>query len=513
MPGGALGNDHRPPGEMASDEQLHQQDGEVEGEQPAESEVLTRSSGACNGRSASSSANGGNRPAYGPWRRKDQKKAAAEGLKTGDGDVTGNKDKLRKSFIYGNYHRYYGYRVCRSFVDDPRFHVLKREWFEGKDCLDIGCNEGLITVGVAERFGCATILGVDIDPVLIGKARSYMYRRTAPPKAVEDRIDQSREAKEQQGNDVKMVERGGGAAAFAEPNGGEANAGGEHIREVKEGERNGAANVRQDNIEENIEEDNFREDDEEDNGGETNGKGNGIEDNGEEDNGREDDDEEESSMIWNEAEEDTNSGGPGEAAEESVVGSATSYQPQQRSSSCEGGGGGGGGGSGGGVTSPGPPRKAVVVDVNGNRRGKDELPLAALLMAEQVRKRVRFRTENFLDSRGEENSYDTVLCLSMTKWVHLNWGDEGIVRLFAKALRILRLRGLLVLEVQPWLTYKSKANVSEIAKENYRNIRILPEMFRDLLVGNIGFRRVEVLDVPLPSAGAGFRRPFLLCYK
>ena len=45
---------------------------------------------------------------------------------------------------------YYGYR-CSSQgsleVNDPRLGLMKREWFEGKDCLDIGCNTGQVGSG------------------------------------------------------------------------------------------------------------------------------------------------------------------------------------------------------------------------------------------------------------------------------------------------------------------------------------------------------------------------------
>ena len=45
---------------------------------------------------------------------------------------------------------YYGYR-CSSRgsveVSDPRLGLMKREWFQGKDCLDLGCNTGQVRVG------------------------------------------------------------------------------------------------------------------------------------------------------------------------------------------------------------------------------------------------------------------------------------------------------------------------------------------------------------------------------
>ena len=50
-----------------------------------------------------------------------------------------------------------------------------------------------------------------------------------------------------------------------------------------------------------------------------------------------------------------------------------------------------------------------------------------------------FRTENYvlssdqqMDSYAPEARYDVILCLSVTKWVHLNWGDGGVKRLFRR---------------------------------------------------------------------------------
>jgi len=39
--------------------------------------------------------------------------------------------------------------------------------------------------------------------------------------------------------------------------------------------------------------------------------------------------------------------------------------------------------------------------------------------------------------------YDVILALSISKWIHLNWGDEGIKRFFKRTFKHLN-RGLFV---------------------------------------------------------------------
>ncbi|KAK7820507.1 putative rna methyltransferase [Quercus suber] len=35
-------------------------------------------------------------------------------------------------------------QIGQDLQEDPRLNVFKKEWFEGKECLDIGCNSGII---------------------------------------------------------------------------------------------------------------------------------------------------------------------------------------------------------------------------------------------------------------------------------------------------------------------------------------------------------------------------------
>ena len=53
---------------------------------------------------------------------------------------------------------------------------MEKPWFQNRTCLDIGCNEGMITLALASHFGTASMLGVDIDRSLTGKASRYDAR-------------------------------------------------------------------------------------------------------------------------------------------------------------------------------------------------------------------------------------------------------------------------------------------------------------------------------------------------
>lgn len=89
---------------------------------------------------------------------------------------------MKKTFPHGNYPAYYGYRLGDNRVDliDQTLIVAGLDeglkgMVEGKRCLDIGCNSGSFTIDVAFQFSPSWILGVDIDPDLIHKARRNVF--------------------------------------------------------------------------------------------------------------------------------------------------------------------------------------------------------------------------------------------------------------------------------------------------------------------------------------------------
>ncbi|KAJ4950720.1 hypothetical protein NE237_027552 [Protea cynaroides] len=267
------------------------------------------------------------------------------------------KRKRKEIAIYGNYKNYYGYRT-KDLKEDPRLMVLKKEWFEGKDCLDIGCNQGLITMSIAKKFSCRSICGVDIDSYLIETA-NWNLRRSAKMDNASCKFSNANRSKVSE--ETNALEHSGTASL-----------------------NEGAANLLRDSN---------------------------------------------------------------------------------------------------------PSQEPNIFDV------------------------VSFREENFVLSRQRcSEAYDTILCLSVTKWVHLNWGDDGLITLFAKIWRLLRPGGVFILEAQNWKSYKSNYQVSEIATFNYNNILFPPLLFQDILLDKIGFRTVENITASLPGSAAGFNRPiFVFC--
>ena len=60
----------------------------------------------------------------------------------------------------------------------------------------------------------------------------------------------------------------------------------------------------------------------------------------------------------------------------------------------------------------------------------------------------------------QPEEYDTILLLSITKWIHLNWGDAGLKRTFRRVYKQLHPGGRLILEPQGWTSYKKKKNLT-----------------------------------------------------
>uniref|UniRef100_A0A8C5NX72 RNA methyltransferase n=1 Tax=Jaculus jaculus TaxID=51337 RepID=A0A8C5NX72_JACJA len=131
---------------------------------------------------------------------------------------------------------------------------------------------------------------------------------------------------------------------------------------------------------------------------------------------------------------------------------------------------------------------------------------------------VVFVTGNYVLDREElveaqSAEYDVVLCLSLTKWVHLNWGDEGLKRMFRRIYRHLRPGGILILEPQPWSSYGKRKTLTETIYKNYYRIQLKPEQFSSYLTSpEVGFSSYELVATP-HNTSKGFQRPVYLFHK
>ena len=125
---------------------------------------------------------------------------------------------------------------------------------------------------------------------------------------------------------------------------------------------------------------------------------------------------------------------------------------------------------------------------------------------------VEFRVEDWAldvpvagtDGQGAppQGPYDTILALSVVKWIHLSRLDAGLERFLSRCGTSLRPEGYLVIELQPWSSYRAAVTKPHKAPHlagNLAKLRLGPDDLGRLLLdrGLVELARSDVLPRPV----------------
>ena len=100
-----------------------------------------------------------------------------------------------------------------------------------------------------------------------------------------------------------------------------------------------------------------------------------------------------------------------------------------------------------------------------------------------------FKCCNYISKLYENEKYDTILCLKITKWIHLNYGDFGIKVLFYNIYKQLKKNGILIIECDSFNKYKKEKKFKDKIKE----IKFFPKDFVCYLENVYDFKFVKTL--------------------
>ena len=288
--------------------------------------------------------------------------------------------KTNKPFRFGNYDKYYSFRYKDRF-QDSRLQILNKDYFLNKDCLDIGCNDGSLTIMLAIKYFPKNILGVDIDFRLVNKAIDNLHFFEKQQSKTKPYVEQSKleEVK-------KIYEK---MKCFPQS------------FQINMGVPNNLLNDPNMTTNENFEKD--------------------LESNENEDN--------------------------------------------------------------------------------------------QIKILNRFPNNISFRIENFIKDLTINETFDTISCFSTSKWIHLNWGDTGIKRLFKKVYDSLNKDGFFILEPQEWRAYKKKKCMNDDFKKIYKLIKLRPKDFGIYLENELGFKLKEKIIPDLNVKHSGFKRPIYIYQK
>ncbi|CAL1701126.1 unnamed protein product [Somion occarium] len=124
---------------------------------------------------------------------------------------------------------------------------------------------------------------------------------------------------------------------------------------------------------------------------------------------------------------------------------------------------------------------------------------------------VVFKATDWVSTEISEDAegYDVVVAFSVSKWIHLNGGDAGLMQFFRRVHTVVKVGGAFALEPQEWDTYAKAKRMDPKLKENARDLKLRPDDFEKILM-DLGFGPAEHLG---KAGEGGFRRPVDLYRK
>ncbi len=127
-------------------------------------------------------------------------------------------------------------------------------------------------------------------------------------------------------------------------------------------------------------------------------------------------------------------------------------------------------------------------------------------------KNISFSQENYIAEIKDEEKYDTILCLSTSKWIHLNYGDIGIKILFHNVYKQLKTGGMFIFEPQGWKSYKKRKNLTNKISKNFSEINLKPDQFQKYLENIYEFECIHISNPPSNSK-ISYDRPIYVFKK
>ena len=127
-----------------------------------------------------------------------------------------------------------------------------------------------------------------------------------------------------------------------------------------------------------------------------------------------------------------------------------------------------------------------------------------------IKNDIHLESDNALQMVKQE--FDCIVCLNVTKWIHLNHGDNGLRRFFKRCFLSLHKGGVLVLEPQPLSSYDRRKRLSVTTNENFQKMELKPDQFPDFLV-SLGFSEKHIFANEEDCSFSKFSRPIYIFFK